>query len=108
MPSELGLDASRMNGGGSNPAVAMPQVKRYRKKDVCRLGPAVCNPGIVRSPLEVRVGEIDVGEAVPGGCEIDQPSSSLEKKRNPVHHDEMAEVVCAELGFESIFGVTKR
>src|SRR6476659_10432752 len=27
MPSKFGLDASRMNGGCSNPAVAMPQVE---------------------------------------------------------------------------------
>src|SRR5882762_3924364 len=52
MPSKLGLDASGMNGSRSNPAVAMPQVERYCKKDVCRLRSAVCNPGVVRSALE--------------------------------------------------------
>src|SRR5690349_3319207 len=31
MPSKLSLDASRMDGGGSNPAAAMPQVERYCK-----------------------------------------------------------------------------
>src|SRR6478735_7582594 len=34
MPSKLGLDASRMDGGSANPAVAMPQVECYGKKDV--------------------------------------------------------------------------
>src|SRR6266550_5399907 len=32
MPSKLGLDASRMNGGSSNPAAAMPRVERNCKK----------------------------------------------------------------------------
>src|ERR1700693_1683817 len=108
MPSKLGLDASRMNGGGSNPAVAMPQVERYCKKDVCRLRSTVCNPWVVRSALEVGVLKIDVGEAVPRGCEIDQPSAWSEKRRNPVHQDEVAEVIRAELRFESIFSMTKR
>ena len=80
MPSKLGLDASRMNGGGSNPAVAMPQVERNRKKDVCRLRSTVGNPWVVRSALEVGVFEIDVGEAVPRGCEIDQPSAWSKKR----------------------------
>src|ERR1700745_1947988 len=37
MPSKLGLDASRMNCGCSNPAGAMPPVERHPEKDVCRL-----------------------------------------------------------------------
>src|SRR5690349_15655349 len=55
MPSKLGLDASRMDGGGANPAVAMPQVECYGKKDVGCLRAAVGNPWVVRSPLEVGV-----------------------------------------------------
>src|SRR5882757_358485 len=37
MPSKLGLDASRMDSSGSNPAAAMARVERNCKKDVCRL-----------------------------------------------------------------------
>src|SRR6266436_8460690 len=107
MPSKLGLDASRMDGGGANPAVAMPQVERYREKDVGCLRAAVGNPWIVRSALEVGVLKIDVGVAVPCGCEVDQPSAWSKKRRNPVHQDEVAEVVRAELRFESIFGMTE-
>src|SRR6202162_1705612 len=75
MPSKLGLDASRMNGGGANPAAAMARVERNRKKDVGCLRAAVGNPWVVRSVLEVGVFETDVGETVSRGCEIDQPSA---------------------------------
>src|SRR6185437_11996431 len=36
-----------------------------------------------------------------------QPSAWSEKRRNPVHQDEVAEVIRAELRFESIFGMTE-
>src|SRR6476620_6297549 len=107
MSTKFGLDASRMDGSSSNPAVAMPQVERYRKKNVCCLRSAVGNPWVVRSALEVGVLKIDVGEAVPRGCEIDQPSAWSKKRRNPVHQYEVAEVIRAELRFESIFGMTE-
>ena len=107
MPTQFGLDASRMDGGGSNPAAAMARVERNRKKDVGCLRAAVGNPWVVRSALEIGVFEIDVGEAVPRGCEIDQPSAWSKKRRNPVHQDEVAEVIRAELRFESIFGMTE-
>src|SRR6267142_2414293 len=100
MPSKLGLDASRVDGGCSNPVVAVTQVERYCKKDVCSLRSAVGNPWVVRSVLEVGVLKIDVGEAVPRGCEIDQPSAWSKKRRNPVHQYEVAEVIRAELRFE--------
>ena len=44
---------------------------------------------------------------VPCGCEIDQPSAWPEKRHYPVHQDEVADVVRAELRFESIFGMTE-
>src|SRR6476659_2879435 len=44
MPSKLGFDASRMDGGGSNPAAAMARVERNRKKNVVCLGASVGNP----------------------------------------------------------------
>src|SRR4029077_20394962 len=75
MPSKLGLDASRMDSGCSNPITAMARVQRHCKKDVCRLRSTVGNPWVVRSVLEVGVLKIDVGEAVSRGCEIDQPSA---------------------------------
>src|SRR5882762_523523 len=107
MSSKLGLDASRMDGGGSNPATAMARVEPNRKKDVGCLRSAVGNPWVVRRALEVGVLKIDVGEAVPRGCEIDQPSARSKKRRNPVRQYEVAEVIRAELRFESIFGMTE-
>ena len=107
MPTQFGLDASRMDGGGSNPAGAMARVERNRKKDVGCLRAAVGNPWVVRSALKVGVLKIDVREAVPRGCEIDQPSAWSKKWRNPVHQNEVAEVIRAELRFESIFSMTK-
>src|SRR5690242_5086353 len=104
MPAKFGSDASRMDGGGSNPAVPVTRVKFYRKKNVCRLRPAVCNPRVVRSALEIGIDKVYVGETVPCRCEIDQPSSWSQKRRNPVHEHEVAEVVRAKLRFESIFG----
>src|SRR4029077_14452224 len=44
---------------------------------------------------------------MPRRCEIDQPSAWSKKRRNPVHQDEVAEVIRAELRFESIFGMTE-
>src|SRR6476620_7632272 len=107
MPSKLGLDASRMDGGGANPAVAMARVERNRKKDVGCLRAAIGNPCVVRSALEVGVLKVDAGVAVPRGCEVDQPSAWSKKRRNPVHQDEVAEMIRAELRFESIFGMTE-
>src|SRR5205823_8920519 len=74
MPTQFGPDASRMDGGASNSAAAMVRVESNCKKDVGRLRAAVGNPWVVRSALEVGVLKIDVGETVPRGCEIDQPS----------------------------------
>src|ERR1700757_4343936 len=107
MPSKFGPDASGMDGSGSNLPVAMARVERNRKKDVGCLRSAVGNPWVVRSALEVGVFEIDVGEAVPRGCEINQPSAWSKKRRNPVHQYEVAGVIRAELRFESIFGMTE-
>src|SRR4029077_20416088 len=107
MTTQFGPDASRMDGGGSNPAAVMARVERNCKKDVGCLRVAVGNPWVVRSALEVGVFEIDVGEAVPRGCEIDQPSAWPEKRHNPVHQYEVAEVIRAELRLESIFGMTE-
>src|SRR6478609_2140423 len=106
MSSKLGLDASRMDGGGANPAVAMARVERNREKDVGCLRTAVGNPWVVRCALEVGVLKIDVGVAVPCGCEVDQPPAWSKKRRNPVHQDEVAEVIRAKLRFESIFAMT--
>src|SRR4029077_16384572 len=94
-------------GGGLNPGRGVAQVERSRKKDGGRFGPAVGNPWVVRSALKVRVLKIDVGEAVPGRCEINQPSSSTQKRHNPVHQHEVAEVIRAELRLESILGMTE-
>src|SRR4029077_12280557 len=107
MPSKLGLNASRMDRGGANPAVAMPQVERNCKKDVGCLRAAVGNPWVVRMVLEVWIQKIDVGVAMPRRCEIDQPSAWSKKRRNPVHQDEVAEVIRAELRFDPIFGMTE-
>jgi hypothetical protein len=96
-----------MDGSGSNPLVATARVEHNRKKDVGCLRTAVGNPRIVRSALEGGVFEIDVSEAVPRRCEINQPSSCPEKRRNPVHQYEMAEVIRAELRFESILSMTE-
>src|SRR6266404_7380492 len=85
----------------------MARIERHRKKDVGCLRAAVGNPWVVRSALEVGVLKIDVSEAMPRRCEIDQPSSWPEKRRNPVHQDEVAEVIRGELRFESIFGMTE-
>src|ERR1700756_4753724 len=79
MPTQFGLDASRMDGGGSNAVAAMARVERNCKKDVCCLRAAVGSPWVVRSALEVGVFEIDVGEAVPRGCEINKPSAWSKK-----------------------------
>src|ERR1700757_1189619 len=107
MPSKFGPDASGMDGSGSNLPVAMARVERNCKKDVGCLRAAIGNPWVVRSALEVGVFKIDVGVAVPRGCEIDQPSSGPEKRRYPVDQDEVAEVIRAELCLESIFGMTE-
>src|ERR1700757_4454499 len=107
MPSKFGPDASGMDGSGSNLPVAMARVERNRKKDVGCLRAAVGNPWVVGSALEVGVFKIDAGEAVPCGCEVDQPSAWSKKRRNFVHEYEMAEVIRAELRFESIFGMTE-
>src|SRR5258707_3386713 len=47
MPAQLGLNASRMNGGGSNRAAAMVRVERNRKKDVG------CRRAVVGNPMAV-------------------------------------------------------
>src|SRR6202040_4303083 len=81
--------------------------ERNCKKDVGCLRAAVGNPWVVRSALEVGVLKIDAGVTVPCGCGVEQPPAWSKKQRNPVHQDEVAEVIRAELRFESIFGMTE-
>src|ERR1700733_5635981 len=75
MAAQLGVDASRMYGRGAYPTLPMAPVESNREEDVCCLRAAVSDERLVRRPFEVGILEIDVGEAVACGRQVDQPSS---------------------------------
>jgi len=77
----------------------MPVSRTQPQKDVGCLRAAVGNPWVVRVRSKLGVLKIDVGEAVPRGCEMISRPAWSKKRRNPVHQDEVAEVIRAELRF---------
>src|SRR5467141_4229271 len=55
VPSQLGLYASGMHGGGTHATPAMPLVETDGKEDVCGLRPTIGDPWVVRRPLKVGI-----------------------------------------------------
>src|SRR5262249_60963779 len=96
-----------MYSRGAYPTLPMPPVESDSEEDVRRLRPAVSDEGVVRRPLKVGILKINVGEAVSGGRQVDQPSSRADQRSNPVDEDKVAKMIDAELCFEAIRGTPK-
>jgi hypothetical protein len=86
----------------------MALVKRRREEDIRRLRPVVSNEGIVRRALKVEILEVDIGEAVTRGRQVDQPSSCADQRRDAVDEDKVAQVIGAELRFIAIGRTAER
>src|ERR1700758_4287737 len=105
MTAEFGVDASRMDGCRTDAAPAMPLVEANREENVGCLGPAVSDERIVSRPLEVGIGEIHIGEPMPGRREVDQASAGTNQRSNAIDQNKMAEMVGAELRLKTVHGV---
>ena len=86
----------------------MPPVELDGEQDVGGLGAAVGAELGIGRVLEVRVLEIDVGEAVARRGQVDQARAGLQQRRDAVDQHEVAEVVGAELGLEAVGGLAFR
>src|ERR1700733_1917336 len=72
--ADLRLNAAGVHGRGAHAAVAMPSVKPHGKQDVRSLRTAISPVGLIRHSLEIRIVEIDVGDAVAGRRQADHPA----------------------------------
>ncbi len=105
--SQFGLDASRMHGRGAHTTLTVPPVEGNGEEDVRRLRSAVGNEGLIGRPLKVGILEIDVGVAVTGRRQVDQPSSGSDKRRDAINEYKVAQVIGAELCFKTVGGMAK-
>ncbi len=108
MAGEFGVDPAGMDRGCAEPARPVAPVELDGKEDVRRFRAAVGDERIVGRPLEVRVVEVDVGAAMPGGRQIDEPPARSQELDDPVHQHEVAEVICPELSLEPVRGLAER
>jgi hypothetical protein len=74
MATELSNDAARMDRSRSDAALAMTTVEFHREQDVRGLRAAIGDPRVIDRVLEVRIVEINIGEAMP--C---QPPAELKR-----------------------------
>jgi hypothetical protein len=108
MPREFGHDAAGMYGCGAHVAVTMTAIKLHCEKDVRGLRTPVCPAGIVRGRRKVGIIQVDIAETMPRGRKVDQASAVLDQLRDAVHKDKVAQVIGAELRFETILGLPER
>ena len=78
MASQFGLDASGMHGRSAHTTLTVPPVEGNSEENIRRLRPAVGNERLIGRPLKVGILEIDVGVAVTGRRQVDQPSSGAD------------------------------
>jgi hypothetical protein len=106
--SLFGLDASGMHGRGAHTTLTVPPVEGNSEEDIRRLRSTVGKEGLIGRPFKVGILEIDVGVAVTGRRQVDQPSSGADKRRDAVNEDEVAQLIGAELCFKAVDGMAKR
>ena len=95
-------------GRGAHTTLTVPPVEGNSEEDIRRLRSAVGNEGLIGRPFKVGILEIDVGVAVTGRRQVDQPSSGADKRRDAVNERKVAQVIGAELCFEAVGGMAKR
>ena len=106
--AQFGLDASWMYGRGAHATPTMPSVERHGEEDIGRLRSAISGKWIIGRPLEIRIREVDVGEAVTRGGQIDQPRPGSHQRRNSVDQNKVAQMIGAELCFEAVRRMPQR
>ena len=89
------------------PLRLMAAVELDSEQDVGGLRATVSRPRIIGHALEIRIVEIDVGIAMAGRRQIDQPRARLHQRSDAVDQHEMAEVVGPELGLEPVGGLAE-
>jgi hypothetical protein len=92
----------------TNASIAMTFVECDREEDVRRFGSAIGNERLIGRVLETWVLKINVRVAMPRRRQVDEPPAIADKRRNPVDQDKVAQVIRAELRFESIGCVAER
>src|SRR5215467_11952805 len=86
----------------------MTPVELDGEQDVGGLRTAVGDKRLVRRTLEVGIVQLHVGVAVARRRQVDQTAARLDERRDPVHEDEMAQMIGAELRFKTVQGLAKR
>ena len=95
-----------MHGRRPHPVALVAPVELDGEQDVGGLRAAIgAELGIGRA-LEIRIVEIDVGESVARRGQVDQARARLQQRGDAVDEDEMAQMVGAELGLETVGGLT--
>jgi hypothetical protein len=97
-----------MHSRGAYAAPAMTFVKSHGEEDVCRLRSAIRDEGLIGRPLKIGILEIDIGEAVTRGSQIDQPSFLADERRNPIDKNKVSQVISAELRLKAVRRMAKR
>src|SRR5580704_14797719 len=105
---QLGLYDPWMDGGSPDTPAPMPLIEGNRKQDIRGLGTAVSDERFVRGSFKVRIFQVNIGETVTGGRNVDEPGSRAQQGRNPVDQDKVAKMIGAELPFETVRGMLKR
>src|SRR5262245_36325957 len=99
---------ARMHRRCTYASLTVPLVELNREQDVGRLRSAIRDERFVGRPLEVRIFQIDIGEAVTCRRQVDHAPAFAKQRREPIDQYEVTEVIGAELRFESISRMPKR
>src|ERR1700722_12222406 len=105
--TQLSLNASWMYSCSTQATVPVPFVEGNCEEDVCRLGPAIRNEGLIGRPLKVWILEVHIGEAVTRRRQVDQSPTCTDKRSNPVDQYEVAQVIGAELRLKAVSRTAK-
>src|SRR5271154_3206308 len=106
--TQFGLNTTWVHSGGAYATVPVPFVERNGKEDVRGFGPAVSNERVIKRAFKVGIVEVHIRVSVTRRRYVDQSSSRPNERRDPVDQDKVAQVIRAELCFETIGCVAER
>src|SRR5215471_5815616 len=96
------MNRSWMHSCSAHSTIPMTFVKSNRKQDVRCLRSTISNEGFIRGPLKIRILEIHRRESVTRRSQVDEASSSVDERRNPVDEHEVAQMIGAELRLKAV------
>src|SRR5512147_2077280 len=93
---------------GANSTVFMPSIECHSEQDVRRFRSAIRNERGVSGMLKIGITQIHVRIAVSRRRKVDQAPAFADKRGDPVHKDEMAQVIGTEWRLKAVRRVTER